>query len=100
MRYRELGRTGLKISEIALGCEGLTEEEYGMTGKLLDEAERLGINYLDLYASDPALRAAIGRAWQGRREKFHTQGHLCSVWKDGQYLRTRKLEEVQAGLEE
>ena len=87
-------------SEIALGCEGLTEEDYGMTRKLFDEAERLGVNYFDLYASDPALRAAIGEAWQGRREKFHIQGHLCSVWKNGQYLRTRQLDEVKAGFEE
>ena len=100
MEYRDLGNTGLRVSVIGLGCEGMLEENCGMAAKLFDEAERLGINYFDLYSSDPALRAAVGKAIRGRREKFIIQSHICSVWKNGQYLRTRKLEEVKAGFEE
>lgn len=100
MRYRPLGNTGLSVSEIALGCEGMSENEYTMCAALFDAAEEAGINYFDLYASDPKLRAAVGEALQGRREKFYIQSHICSVWKDGQYLRTRNLEEVRAGFEE
>ena len=100
MNYRELGMTGLKVSEIALGCEGMTEENYSMCRKLFDLAEENGVNYFDLYASDPELRSAIGRALSGRREKFIIQSHLCSVWKNGQYMRTRNLREVKAGFEE
>ena len=100
MEYRELGNTGLCVSVIGLGCEGMLEENCGMAAKLFDEAERLGINYFDLYSSDPALRAAVGKAIRGRREKFVIQSHICSVWKNGQYLRTRKLEEVKTGFEE
>jgi predicted aldo/keto reductase-like oxidoreductase len=100
MEYRQLGNTGLSVSVIGMGCEGMNEEEYGMTGKLFDTAERLGINYFDLYASDPGLRAAVGKALEGRREKFIIQSHICSIWKNGQYCRSRKLEEVKAGFEE
>ena len=100
MRYRPLGNTGLSVSEIALGCEGMSENEYTMCAALFDAAEEAGINYFDLYASDPRLRAAVGEALKGRREKFYIQSHICSVWKDGQYLRTRNLEEVRAGFEE
>ena len=100
MRYRPLGNTGLSVSEIALGCEGMSENEYTMCAALFDAAEEAGINYFDLYASDPRLRAAVGEAMKGRREKFYIQSHICSVWKDGQYLRTRNLEEVRAGFEE
>ena len=89
-----------RSSEIGIGCEGFAEEQYGMAAKLLDAAEELGINYFDLYASDPDMRAALGHAMKGRREKFMIQGHLCSVWKDGQYKRTRDLSEVKAGFEE
>lgn len=100
MEYRELGATGLRASVIGMGCEGMNEEHCGMTAKLFDAAEQLGINYFDLYASDPALRQAVGDAIKGRREKFLIQSHLCSVWKNGQYLRTRDLEETKRGFEE
>ena len=83
MEYRDLGNTGLKASVIGMGCEGLSEDNYQMAPKLLDAAERLGINYFDLYASDPQLRRAVGQALKGRREKFLIQSHLCSVWKNG-----------------
>ncbi len=100
MNYRELGNTELKVSEIGMGCEGFYEEDYEMCKKLFDEAEKLGINYFDLYASDPKLRERVGYALKGRRDKFVIQSHLCSIWKNGQYLRTRKLDEVKAGFEE
>ena len=100
MEYRRLGNTGLKASVIGMGCEGMSEENYQMCGKMFDAAEGLGINYFDLYASDPQLRRAIGKALRGRREKFIIQSHICSIWKNGQYLRTRKLDEVKAGFEE
>lgn len=100
MNYRELGNTGLKVSEIGIGCEGMTEENYSMCRKLFDVAELRGINYFDLYSSDPELRSSIGHALKGRREKFIIQSHLCSVWKDGQYKRSRILREVKEGFEE
>ena len=100
MNYRELGATGLRVSEIGMGCEGMNEENYSMCAKLFDTAEELGVNYFDLYASNPDLRAAVGRALKGRRDKFIIQSHLCSVWKDGQYKRSRNLREVKAGFDD
>lgn len=100
MRYRELGNTGLLVSEIGMGCEGLSENNCAMTKELFDLAEREGINYFDLYASDPKLRSAVGNALEGRREKIMIQSHICSVWKNGQYLRTRNLAEVKEGFSE
>lgn len=100
MIYRELGNTGLKVSEIGLGCEGFAEENCAMTKKLFDAAEVAGVNYFDLYTSNPNVRKAVGEAMRGRREKFIAQSHICSVWQNGQYKRTRKLSEVKAGFEE
>lgn len=100
MKYRDLGNTGLKVSEIGMGCEGFQEENYTMCKKLFDYAEKEGINYFDLYASDPKMRKAVGDALKGRREKFYIQSHICSIWKDNQYLRSRNLEEVKVGFEE
>lgn len=100
MIYRELGNTGLKVSEIGLGCEGFAEENCAMTKKLFDAAEIAGVNYFDLYTSNPNVRKAVGEALRNRREKFIAQSHICSVWQNGQYKRTRKLSEVKAGFEE
>lgn len=100
MRYRKLGNTGLRVSEIGLGCEGFSEDGCKGAKALLDAAEEAGINYFDLYASNPEVRTAVGRALSGRREKFMVQAHICSIWKDGQYKRSREIREVKAGFEE
>lgn len=100
MNYRTLGNTGLKVGEIGMGCEGFSEENFSMAQQLFDFAEANGINYFDLYASNPEVRAAVGNALEGRRDKFIIQSHIGSIWHDGQYKRSRKLDEVRAGFDE
>lgn len=100
MNYRDLGNTGLKVSEIGMGCEGFGENNCENAQLLFDTAEESGINYFDLYTSDPAIRASVGKALKGRRDKFIIQAHICSIWKNGQYKRTRDIEEVKAGFQE
>ena len=100
MEYRQLGNTGLWVSEIGMGCEGFAEDDCKMAGKFFDFAEENGINYFDLYASNPKVRGAVGMALRGRREKFIIQSHICSVWKNGQYMRTRDIQAVKEGFEE
>ena len=100
MQYRDLGRTGLRVSEIGIGCEGLIDHEGACMKDFLDLSEAQGINYLDFYAPDPKMRRLLGEALQGRREKFILQVHLCAVWKNGQYERTRDIEAVKASFAE
>ena len=100
MNYRELGKTGLRVSEIGMVCEGFGEDNCQNTRRFFDIAEECGINYFDLYTSNPEVRASVGEALQGRREKFIIQSHVCSVWKNGQYKRTRNLAEVKEGFAE
>ncbi len=100
MNYRTLGRTGLKVSEIAMGCEGLVDKNPGQVKEFVDRMEALGINCIDLYTPNPEVRVNLGRALKGRREKFILQSHLCSIWENGQYLRTRDIAKVKAGFEE
>ena len=100
MEYRTLGRTGLKVSEIGMGCEGFANKPFEEVNALVDQMEAAGVNCIDLYTPDPELRSALGRALRGRREKFVLQGHLCTVWEDGQYKRTREIEKVRASFED
>ena len=100
MEYRELGRTGLRVSEIGLGCEGFvgkTEEE---TQALMTQAVEAGVNCMDLYTSDPECAAA----WDARcgaggnssccRRICVPSGRTAST------ERTRDIGEVRAGFED
>lgn len=100
MEYRTLGRTGLRVSAVALGCEGFMNRPEEEVRADFDFAIENGINFLDLYASNPELRSSIGAALARRREGFVIQGHLCSVWEEGQYLRTRDPEKAQAAFDD
>ena len=99
MKYRVLGRTGLSVGEIGFGCEGMVEHPE-WTEDFINVMEEQGANCIDLYAPHPAFRDALGKALQGRRDKFVLQAHLCTIWKDGQYKRTRDIEDVKAGFED
>ena len=89
MEYRTLGRTGIQVSAIALGCEGFINKSAREVKADFDFAIDRGINFVDIYSSNPDLRVHIGQALEGRRDHFVIQGHLCTVWENDQYLRTR-----------
>ncbi len=99
MRYRELGRTGLHVSEIGFGGEWMdsTPEE---TRAVVDAAEAAGVNILDCWMPDPTRRSNLGDALLGRRERWVIQGHLGSTWQSEQYVRTRDLAQVRPAFED
>ena len=100
MRYRVLGRSGLRVGEIGVGCEGFLEKTPEEVREWLDVMEAAGVNCIDLYTPNPEFRSNLGQALRGRREKFVLQAHLCTIWKDGQYKRTRSIGEVREGFED
>lgn len=100
MRYRQLGNTGLRVSEIGLGAEWLERHNEAEVRAVIDRCESWGINILDCWMSNPEVRSNIGKALRGRREKWIIQGHLGSTWQEGQYVRTRELDKVDAAFQD
>jgi len=100
MIYRELGRTGIMVSEIGLGCEGFAKKEEDFVEEMFKMALAHGVNCMDLYSPDPELRDRIGKVLRGKRENFIIQAHLCSAWQGGQYKCTRNINEVKAAFED
>lgn len=99
MKYRILGRTGIRVSAIALGCEGFMHKTAEEVRADFDFAIAHGVNFVDIYSSNPDLRSNIGAALAGRREEFVIQGHLCTAWENNQYLRTRNPQKTIASFE-
>ena len=100
MKYRPLGATGLEVSEISIGCGGFGKLDSAASLELMTMALDNGMNYIDIYDADPKVRSNIGHALQGRRDEMIIQGHIGTIFKDGQHTRTRDVEETRAGFED
>lgn len=99
MIYRKLGKTGLRVSEIGLGCEGFNGKSEKFTENMFSVAFEYGVNCMDLYSPNPDLQRHVGKAIKSHRGDFVIQAHLCTEWKNGQYRATRKLKDVKAAFE-
>lgn len=98
MNYRKLGNTGLTVSEIALGGEWLERKSAEEVRAVVDACRAAGINTIDCFMSEPNVRANLGNAIRGERDKWIVQGHVGSAWQNGQYVRTRKVDEAKVAF--
>ena len=106
MKTRELGRSGLKVSAIGLGCMGMTgfygpadENEAVAT---LNRALELGINFFDtadLYGFG-ANEELVGRTFAGRRDQVIIATKFGNEWfQDGTTRVNGKPEYVRKACE-
>ena len=79
MNYRELGATGLRVSEVGFGPEWMkgTPEE---TRAVAETCREGGMNLLDCWMSDPLIRDNLGYAMRGHTDEWIVQGHLGACW--------------------
>ncbi len=100
MKYRKIPRCNdVEVSEIALGCEGFLGKSEAEYRAFVNRAMELGVNFIDMYTSNPEFQTNFGKCIVGRRDRFVLQGHLCSVWENNEYLRTRDMDKVKAAFE-
>ena len=103
MKYRELGRSGLKASVVALGTFGLGggktwSDTHATTQdviRLLETAQEQGINLIDtapVYGIGHS-ETMLGEALKGRRDKFLIQTKCGLNWRDA----SGELEYVRDG---
>ena len=100
MKYRKLGSTGLNVSEIALGLQWYVDRPYEDVEKIVRHCEANGINFMDFWMSEPAIRTNLGRAIKDTRDKWIIQGHLGPIWQDNQYVRTRQMDKVRQAFDD
>lgn len=67
MRYRELGRTGLRVSEIGLGGGGLRCGDTDYAVRLIGRALELGVTLVDTASCYGDSEEKVGLALEGRR---------------------------------
>ena len=100
MEYRKLGRTGLEASVIGFGAEWIGKMEQAEVNAMAARGAAAGVNIVDCWMSDPAVRSALGEALEPTRDQWIIQGHIGSTWQDGQYVRTRELNHVRPAFED
>ena len=100
MTYRDLGATGLKVSEVSIGCGAFGKMDTAQARAFMDVAIDSGVNYIDIYDASPVVRDNIGYALQGRRDKMIIQGHIGCWWNGESYERTRDVEQCKKGFED
>lgn len=95
MAYRELGRTGLKVSVVGFGPEWIGDMTDETLAAIVERCEEAGVNIYDCWMADPEIRRRLGEATAPHRDRWIVQGHIGATWQDGQYVRTREMEQVK-----
>lgn len=97
--YRVLPHTQTKISTIGIGSSAIHESSGDEIQRIFDYAADRGINLVDTVMSDFSAAALMGKAMEGKRDKFVTQMHIGATYPGDTYMRTRNAAQVKEGFE-
>lgn len=93
MQYRKLGKTGLDVSIIGMGCAqlGSSSTEYGV--RIVQRALDLGVNYFDTARGYRDAEIKIGIALKGQRQRAYIST------KTGAKTRDEAWQQINESLE-
>lgn len=101
MKYRQLGRTGITVSEIGLGCGGLKPNDPRNLEYVVEYAFDHGVNFFDtadIYQKG-ASEEILGRLFAHRRDKVVIATKFCTVFgKDGKPYKDVSVQHMQEAL--
>ncbi len=95
MKFRILGRTGLKVSEIGLGTEYLFSQPKETVSSVISEAIKNGINYFDIVFNVSKYVENISATIETHRDDIILTCHLGSIDQDGKVRRSRNVKECE-----
>lgn len=100
MTFTELGKTGMKVSELGLGCACFEKLDSTQSYDFMTVALDSGINYLEIWNANPAVRDRIGYALKDRRDRINIQGPIGGYWTGSDNDRTRDVAQCKAAFED
>ena len=100
MEYRELGKTGKRVSAIGFGCEHIDGKPYEQVNETVSAALDFGINIFDVFMPGEEIRRNIAKALGTKRNKVMIQGHMGATDINQQYDISRDLPTVKKYFEE
>jgi predicted aldo/keto reductase-like oxidoreductase len=92
MQYRRLGRTGVKVSAVGLGCNGIGSSNTEYALKVIQKALELGVNYIDTARSYWDTEKKLGIALKGKRDTVFLSSKTDGITKDA------ALKEIERSL--
>jgi len=96
MKYRNLGKTGLYVSSIGLGCGLLTSSETDYAVQIVRRSLELGVNYFDTARGYGDSEIKLGLGFRGQRENVYISSKTLAHTKDEAWRHIREsLERLQ-----
>jgi len=100
MEFRELGKTGRKVSVIGLGGEHLDGKPYEQVRSTIDSALGYGVNIFDVFMPGVEIRENMAKAIGNKRGDVMIQGHIGSTDVKQQYDISRDIPTVKKYFED
>ncbi|MFW9947324.1 MAG: aldo/keto reductase [Candidatus Odinarchaeota archaeon] len=93
MNFKELGRTGLKVSEVGIGTEYLFYQPKNIVKSVILGAIENEINYFDVLFSVQHYLEKLALCFKGYRDQLIITGHLGTTEFNGKPKRNRSIKE-------